>query len=58
MDGAHLDAIDNVCGRYEGERPGLPCLTTRLITAISCVASLNKRGDVGSKVHPFRWMSG
>jgi allantoate deiminase len=24
---AHLDAIGNVCGRYEGERPGLPCLT-------------------------------
>jgi allantoate deiminase len=24
--GAHLDAIGNVCGRYEGERPGLPCL--------------------------------
>ncbi len=23
---AHLDAIGNVCGRYEGERPGLPCL--------------------------------
>ncbi len=22
----HLDAIGNVCGRYEGERPGLPCL--------------------------------
>jgi allantoate deiminase len=22
---AHLDAIGNVCGRYEGERPGLPC---------------------------------
>ncbi|MET0221642.1 MAG: allantoate amidohydrolase [Tardiphaga sp.] len=21
-----LDAIGNVCGRYEGERPGLPCL--------------------------------
>ena len=58
---AHLDAIGNVCGRYEGERPGLPCLmlgshydTVRdagkwdgplgLITAISCVASLNRRG--------------
>jgi allantoate deiminase len=58
---AHLDAIGNVCGRYEGERPGLPCLmlgshydTVRdagkwdgplgLITAISCVADLNKRG--------------
>src|SRR6266550_4551264 len=23
---AHLDAIGNVCGRYEGERPGLPCV--------------------------------
>ena len=23
---AHLDAIGNVCGRYEGERPGLTCL--------------------------------
>jgi allantoate deiminase len=23
---AHLDAIGNVCGRYESERPGLPCL--------------------------------
>lgn len=23
---AHLDAIGNVCGRYEGERPGRPCL--------------------------------
>ena len=23
---AHLDGIGNVCGRYEGERPGLPCL--------------------------------
>src|SRR6195952_4121042 len=22
----HLDAIGNVCGRYEGERSGLPCL--------------------------------
>jgi allantoate deiminase len=58
---AHLDAIGNVCGRYEGERPGLPCLmlgshydTVRdagkwdgplgLITAISCIAYLNKRG--------------
>src|ERR1700733_7682161 len=58
---AHLDAIGNVCGRYEGERPGLPCLmlgshydTVRdagkwdgplgLITAISCVAELNRRG--------------
>ncbi|WP_051387069.1 allantoate amidohydrolase [Bradyrhizobium sp. ARR65] len=58
---AHLDAIGNVCGRYEGISPGLPCLmlgshydTVRdagkwdgplgLITAISCVADLNKRG--------------
>jgi allantoate deiminase len=58
---AHLDAIGNVCGRYEGERPGLPCLmlgshydTVRdagkwdgplgLITAISCLADLNRRG--------------
>ena len=58
---AGLDAIGNVCGRYEGERPGLPCLmlgshydTVRdagkwdgplgLITAISCVADLNRRG--------------
>ena len=58
---AHLDAIGNVCGRYEGERPGLPCLmlgshydTVRdagkwdgplgLITAIACVADLNRRG--------------
>jgi allantoate deiminase len=58
---AHLDAIGNVCGRYEGNRPGLPCLmlgshydTVRdagkwdgplgLITAISCVADLNKKG--------------
>jgi len=23
---AHMDAIGNVCGRYEGERPGLPAL--------------------------------
>ncbi len=23
---AHPDAIGNVCGRYEGDRPGLPCL--------------------------------
>jgi allantoate deiminase len=23
---AHLDAIGNVCGRYEGAQPGLPCL--------------------------------
>ena len=58
---AHLDAIGNVCGRYEGERPGSPCLmlgshydTVRdagkwdgplgLITAISCVADLYRRG--------------
>jgi allantoate deiminase len=58
---AHLDAIGNVCGRYEGERPGLPCLmlgshydTVRdagkwdgplgVITAISCVGDLNRRG--------------
>jgi allantoate deiminase len=58
---AHLDAIGNVCGRYEGESPGLPCLmlgshydTVRdagkwdgplgLITAISCVADLHRRG--------------
>src|SRR5271169_3371059 len=58
---AHLDAIGNVCGRYEGARPGLPCLmlgshydTVRdagkwdgplgLITAISCVADLYRRG--------------
>jgi allantoate deiminase len=56
-----LDAIGNVCGRYEGEVAGLPCLmlgshydTVRdagkwdgplgLITAISCVADLNRRG--------------
>jgi allantoate deiminase len=58
---AHLDAIGNVCGRYEGEVAGLPCLmlgshydTVRdagkwdgplgLITAISCVADLHKKG--------------
>jgi allantoate deiminase len=58
---AHLDAIGNVCGRYEGERPGLQCVmlgshydTVRdagkwdgplgLITAISCVADLHRRG--------------
>jgi len=23
---AHLDAIGNVCGRYEGDRPGAPSL--------------------------------
>ena len=59
---AHLDAIGNVCGRYEGDRPGLPCLmlgshydTVRdagkwdgplgLITAISCVGDLHRRGQ-------------
>ena len=58
---ADLDAMGNVCGRYEGDRPGLPCLmlgshydTVRdagkwdgplgIVTAISCVAELNKRG--------------
>ena len=58
---AHLDAIGNVCGRYEGEVAGMPCLmlgshydTVRdagkwdgplgLITAISCVAQLHRRG--------------
>ena len=58
---AELDAIGNVCGRYEGEVVGLPCLmlgshydTVRdagkwdgplgLITAISCVADLHRRG--------------
>jgi allantoate deiminase len=58
---ARLDAIGNVCGRYEGVRPGLPCLmlgshydTVRdagkwdgplgLVTAISCVADLHRRG--------------
>ncbi len=58
---AQLDAIGNVCGRYEGDRPGLPCLmlgshydTVRdagkwdgplgLVTAICCVADLNRRG--------------
>ena len=58
---AHLDAVGNVCGRYEGERPGAPCLmlgshydTVRdagkwdgplgVITAIACVAELNRRG--------------
>jgi allantoate deiminase len=57
----HLDAVGNVCGRYEGDRPNLPCLmlgshydTVRdagkwdgplgLITAISCVADLARRG--------------
>src|SRR3981189_2133794 len=59
---AHLGAIGNVCGRYEGDRPGLPCLmlgshydTVRdagkwdgplgLITAISCVGAMHKRGQ-------------
>src|SRR6266496_650367 len=59
---AHLDAIGNVCGRYEGDRPGLPCLmlgshydTVRdagkwdgplgLITAISCVGAMHRRGQ-------------
>ncbi|MBR0694333.1 allantoate amidohydrolase [Bradyrhizobium lablabi] len=58
---AHFDAIGNVCGRYEGDRAGLPCLmlgshydTVRdagkwdgplgVITAIACVADLNRRG--------------
>lgn len=58
---AHLDAIGNVCGRYEGERAGLPSLmlgshydTVRdagkwdgplgIVTAITCVADLNRRG--------------
>src|SRR5258705_5400522 len=58
---SHLDASGNVCGRYEGDRPGLPCLmlgshydTVRdagkwdgprgLITPISCVAELHRRG--------------
>src|ERR1700719_3677148 len=58
---AQLGAIGNVCGRYEGEVAGLPCLmlgshydTVRdagkwdgplgLITAISCVADLHRRG--------------
>jgi allantoate deiminase len=58
---AHLDAVGNVCGRYEGERDGLPCLmlgshydTVRdagkwdgplgIISAISCIADLNRRG--------------
>src|ERR1700759_245085 len=58
---ADLDGIGNVCGRYEGEVAGAPCLmlgshydTVRdagkwdgplgLITAVSCVAELNRRG--------------
>src|ERR1700753_1478202 len=57
----HLDAIGNVCGRYEGDTPGRPGLmlgshydTVRhagewdvplgIITAIACVADLNRRG--------------
>jgi allantoate deiminase len=58
---ARLDAIGNVCGRYEGKTAGALCLmlgshydTVRdagrwdgplgLITAISCVAELSRRG--------------
>lgn len=58
---AHMDAIGNVVGRYEGECAGAPCLmlgshydTVRnagkwdgplgVITAISCVAELNRHG--------------
>ena len=58
---AHLDAIGNVCGRYEGEVAGAPCLMLGshydsvrdagrwdgplgVITAISCVADLKRRG--------------
>jgi len=58
---ARLDAVGNLCGRYEAERPGAPCLllgshydTVRdagkwdgplgVITAIACVADLNRRG--------------
>jgi allantoate deiminase len=58
---AHMDAIGNVCGRYEGQRPGLPCLMLGshydsvrdagrwdgplgIITAISCVSDLHRRG--------------
>lgn len=58
---AHIDAIGNVVGRYEGVRPGLPTLilgshldTVRdagkydgmlgVITAIACVAALNRSG--------------
>ncbi len=57
---AHLDAIGNVVGRYEGEKPGSAALllgshydTVRdagkwdgplgLVTAIACVADLNRR---------------
>ena len=59
---AHLDAIGNVCGRYEGTAAGGPCLmlgshydTVRdagrwdgplgVVTAIACVADLNRRGQ-------------
>jgi allantoate deiminase len=59
---SQLDAVGNVCGRYEGDRPGLACLmlgshydTVRdagkwdgplgLITAISCVGAMHKRGQ-------------
>src|SRR5712691_11603787 len=62
MRAAHLDAIGNVCGRYEGDRPGLPCLMLGshydtvhdagkwdgplgLVTAISCVGAMHKRGQ-------------
>ena len=58
---AHIDAIGNVCGRYEGQQFGMPCLmlgshydTVRdagrwdgplgIVTAISCVAELNRTG--------------
>jgi len=58
---AHVDAVGNVCGRYEGHEFGRPCLmlgshydTVRdagkwdgplgIVTAISCVADLNRRG--------------
>lgn len=58
---AHMDAIGNVVGRYEGKTPRLPGLmlgshydTVRdagkwdgplgLITAISCVSHINRRG--------------
>lgn len=57
---ARMDAAGNVCGRYEGERPGLPALLLGshfdsvrnagkwdgplgLLTAIACVAELNRR---------------
>jgi len=58
---AHVDAIGNICGRYEGQEFGMPCLmlgshydTVRdagkwdgplgIVTAISCVAELNRAG--------------